>query len=127
MKLTYILFALLFCFQFQSFAQDDKIIAEDLVFYEGIRTYPNPATDVVTISYGYQDDEFNNTSFWVEFENQGLVDIYSINGHRVINTVNLSNQDYRQDIPVSDLKSGVYFFIIRIDDKEPLTHKIVVL
>ena len=125
------LFTLLCLLQFSVFAQDEqgKVTISEISIYEGVQVFPNPAalTDYVTVKYGFNDDEFNGNSYWIDFEHQGLVDVYRINGERAMNTIRLSNEAYMQDIPVSDLLSGAYFFVVRLDDRPPLNFKVVVL
>ena len=115
-------------FQFSGTAQE-KITLAELVFYDGVQVYPNPATDHITISYGFVESDLvgGPDELWIDFENQGLVDILSSDGKSVLRNFELSKEQPSTDVPVHELTDGMYFIIIRLDDEEPIIKKVVKL
>ena len=134
MKIKYAILFALFMFEFNGIAQD-KIVSESLFYYDGVSVFPNPASDQITVSYGYSDDggvvdslgNSGDLTVWVAFENKGIVDIVSCDGSYAQQNIQLSKEEYTMDIPIDALKSGIYFVVIRLDDKEPVIKKIVVM
>lgn len=112
--------------QFASFSQEKtETSISDISFYEGPSVYPNPASNHLTLQYGYHDEL--GTTAYVQFETRGLVDLFSINGQSTMETITLSDQVISQEIPVSELRSGVYFLVLQFDEEEPIVKKVIVL
>ena len=128
MSIKYLVLFTLFMFQFSGTAQE-KIPLEELVFYDGVQVYPNPATDHITISYGFVESDLvgGPEQLWIDFENKGLVDILSSDGKSILQNFQLSKEHHSTDIPIHELTNGVYFVVIRLDDEEPMIQKIVKL
>ena len=81
---------------------------EETDFANGISVYPNPAKDVVNISFS------NNAEC-------RLIDIYSIDGRLM-----KSQNDNSNKINISNLTPGLYLIKVRMNDGKEFTEKIVV-
>lgn len=76
--------------------------------------YPNPATYFIQFDYRMTD----RTS-------EGKITVYNLLGS-VIGDYRLNNYDNRLQIPVDNLKAGIYFYTISINNKSLITKKFVV-
>ncbi|MBW3517725.1 S8 family serine peptidase [Flavobacterium sp. NKUCC04_CG] len=80
----------------------NKIDKNDMKFEGGVKIWPNPASDYISMTMGGAD------------MNGGRVEIYDTNGKNVlqINAVETNRKDMCK-IDISMLKSGVYFIIFK--------------
>lgn len=80
----------------------DKIDKNDMKFEGGVKIWPNPASDYISMTMGGAD------------MNGGRVEIYDTNGKNVlqINALETNRKDMCK-IDISMLKSGVYFIIFK--------------
>ena len=79
-----------------------------------LNTYPNPATDIISVNYSI-DGNVNNAK----------LNVYDIVGKKVKSYVLTNNKD-QLSINVSDLNSGVYFYSIMVDGKAIKTERVIV-
>ena len=91
-------------FQSVDFVGIDDFQDPSSVIAETIHIYPNPASDKINITY--------------KVDNQASIslEIYDLNGHKVLNAIPLSQVpagEYSHAIPTDDLKSGTYVLILR--------------
>ena len=78
------------------------------------KTYPNPASDNLTINYSIDGNPAD-----------ARVDVFDVLGQR-INTYKLSNNEGRLGIDVSALNSGVYFYTIKVNGQAVKTERVMV-
>ena len=79
-----------------------------------VRVYPNPAKETVIIAFDQP------------IASEGMVEIWNIMGNKLISTI--IPKDYtEQKVNVNNLKSGVYFYVIKVNDDKILTGKLIIL
>lgn len=76
--------------------------------------YPNPASHYIQLDYRMSDRM-----------SEGKITVYNLLGS-VIGDYRLNNYDNRLQIPVDNLKAGIYFYTISINNKSLITKKFVV-
>ncbi len=76
--------------------------------------YPNPATNEVTI-------DLSNLTF-----DKGRLQIYDLNGKDLWNQV-ITTQNVNTQVNISDFQAGIYLVILRLDERQPETKKLVIL
>lgn len=76
--------------------------------------YPNPATHYIQFDYRLTDKM-----------SKGKITVYNLLGS-AIKEYRLNNYDNRLQIPVDNLKAGIYFYTISINNKSLITKKFVV-
>lgn len=76
--------------------------------------YPNPAVHYIQFDYRMMD----RTA-------EGKITVYNLLGS-VIGNYKLNNYDNRIQIPVDNLKAGIYFYTISLNNKSLITKKFVV-
>jgi hypothetical protein len=76
--------------------------------------YPNPATHYIQFDYRLTD----RTS-------EGKITVYNLLGS-VIGDYRLNNYANRLQIPVDNLKAGIYFYTVSINNKSLITKKFIV-
>jgi len=79
-----------------------------------INSYPNPATNNLTINYSF-DGNIGNAK----------IELYDVLGQRV-NTYNLLNNKGQLNLNVSELNSGVYFYAVKVDGKTLKTERVII-
>ncbi|WP_041263736.1 T9SS type A sorting domain-containing protein [Bernardetia litoralis] len=76
--------------------------------------YPNPAVNFVQFDYRIADKI-----------SEGKITVYNLLGS-VIGSYNLNNYKNRIQIPVDNLKAGIYFYTISVNNKSLITKKFIV-
>ena len=79
-----------------------------------VHVYPNPAKETVTIAFDQP------------ISNEGTVEIWSVMGNKLIS--NIIPKDYiEQKVNVNNLKSGIYFYVIKISNDRYSSGKLIIL
>ncbi len=76
--------------------------------------YPNPATHYIQFDYRLTDRM-----------SEGKITVFNLLGS-VVGEHRLNNYDNRLQIPVHNLKAGIYFYTISVNNKSLITKKFVV-
>jgi hypothetical protein len=93
------------------FQERDVLDIEDISFRESVTLYPNPATDLVTLTYAGE----------AQLEELTIVDM---NG-KLIKTVSLENFNNSHNIQTSELAKGMYFIQIQ-SNRDVITQKLII-
>lgn len=103
-------FTVLFCllFSFSSFTIKDEICEEEKGFIDEPKAYPNPFKSKITINHTSADK----------------IEICTLLGEKV-KIIPVSLQDKSTTLDLSDLKKGVYFYVIKFDNNVIETRRII--
>ena len=94
----------------KSFQQKPK----DVIKANSVHINPNPAKEIVTITFDQA------------IANDGVIEIRNIMGSIILaNTIPKSNSE--QKVDVSKLTSGIYFYVIKINDNQLSSGKLIIL
>lgn len=110
-------FALTVSYSSFSYSQNLQTIASTTNEVDKIEiseAYPNPAAHFIQFDYRITDRM-----------SEGKITVYNLLGS-VIGSYRLNNYDNRLQIPVDNLKAGIYFYTISINNKSLITKKFVV-
>lgn len=92
---------------------DTTTLSNDVLSYENIKVFPNPAKDVLNVTLGINDVSFNE------------INLFDITG-RWITNVRIDNSDKNHlKVDVSDLHPGIYMLKLQSGDKQ-FIEKIIV-
>ncbi len=79
-----------------------------------VHVYPNPTKETVTVAFDHP------------ISNEGIVEIWSVMGNKLISTI--IPKDYtEQKVNVNSLKSGIYFYQIKISNDRYSSGKLIIL
>ena len=94
----------------KSFQQKPK----DVIKANSVHINPNPAKEIVTITFDQP------------ITGEGKVEIWNIMGNKLIS--NIIPKDYiEQKVNVNNLKSGIYFYVIKISNDRYSSGKLIIL
>jgi hypothetical protein len=78
------------------------------------KVFPNPATNSITLNYALSANANN-----VYFELRNILG-------SVVRRVELTDISGQMKIDISDLKSGIYFYTVRVENRTVITEKLIV-
>ena len=84
------------------------------VIPNSVHVYPNPAKEMVTITFDQP------------ISSEGTVEIWSIMGNKLFSTT-IPKSYIEQKVNVSNLTSGIYFYIIKVSDEKFSSGKLIIL
>jgi hypothetical protein len=93
------------------FQERDALGVDEVSFRESVTLYPNPATDLVTLTYTGE----------AQLEELTIIDM---NG-KLIKTMDLKNFSHSQNIQTSELAKGMYFLNIQ-SNKDTIVQKLII-
>ncbi len=93
---------------------DPSTGVEENTAFTQLKAYPNPSNGKTTFA-----GSFANGS-------KGDITIYSISGV-LVKTIEVSGPQFKQEVDLEDLKSGIYFYTLRGESGEITTSKLAIL
>ena len=79
-----------------------------------VHVYPNPTKDNITIAFDQA------------ITNDGIIEIWSIMGNKLLATT-IPKASIQQKVNVSTLLSGIYFYVIKLNDDRFSSGKLIIL
>ena len=79
-----------------------------------VHVYPNPVKETLTVIFNQP------------ISNDGVIEIWNILGNRVL-TNTISKASIEQKIDVSNLSSGIYSYLIKINNTKIISDKIAII
>jgi len=87
---------------------------EELIKNNGIYVYPNPAKETITITFDQP------------ISNEGTVEIWNIMGSKIV-TNTIPKNYAEQKVNVSNLTSGIYFYVIKVNGEKFSSGKLTII
>ena len=79
-----------------------------------VHVYPNPAKETVTIAFDQP------------ISNDGVIEIWSIVGNKLLSST-ISKSALQQNVNISSLTSGIYFYVIKVNGDKFASGKLIIL
>ena len=89
-------------------------LPKQVVKSNSVHVYPNPAKEMITIAF----DE--------PISNDGIIEIWSIMGKKLLATT-IPKATKQQKVNISSLTSGIYFYVIKVNNNKLTSDKLIIL